>query len=126
MKKLDFDSVYAMLDEMKQRISDLEAQQNKSEAPERIAMDPTSEDSFGLFVVARDTERLLNHDVYYVREDLAQCDYYESYIAEKMRAEQYRQQLEDIFLACRLEDETDSNLHDVIKNVHQNIYRSDY
>ena len=81
MDKELLEEIYNLIDVLKRKIEDLEDEESDRNAPERIIVDMSSEDEFGLFVACR-SGKFMNHTdtVAYVREDLVNCDYYEAYI----------------------------------------------
>ena len=79
MDKELLEEIYGLVKELEEKLVDLEIEESSRAAPERIMVDMSSEDDFGMFVACRPGE-FMNHDVGYVREDLVNCDYYEAYI----------------------------------------------
>jgi hypothetical protein len=79
MDKELLEEINNLIDVLKRKIEDLEDEESDRNAPERIIVDMSSEDEFGLFVACR-SGKFMNHTVEYVREDLVNCDYYEAYI----------------------------------------------
>lgn len=84
MDKELLEEIHGLVKELKEKLVDLEIEESNRNAPERIMVDMSSEDEFGLFVACRPGE-FMNHDVGYVREDLVNCDYYEAYIQNKKK-----------------------------------------
>jgi len=84
MDKELLEEIYNLVEVLKQKLIDLEVEESDRNAPERIELDPMSEDHYGMFVVARPGQ-FGNHTVAYVREDLVNCDYYEAYIKNQKK-----------------------------------------
>jgi len=84
MDKELLEEIHGLVKQLKEKLVDLEIEESDRNAPERIELDPTSEDHYGMFVAARPNQ-FGNHTVAYVREDLVNCDYYEAYIQNQKK-----------------------------------------
>jgi adenine/guanine phosphoribosyltransferase-like PRPP-binding protein len=81
----------ALLEELeKEKLNDLQI-----EAPDEIAIDLTSLDEEG-FYLGTAPGLYLNCDTVYVRKDLMKCDYYESYLAERLKTQKLKEYITDI------------------------------
>ena len=113
MDKELLEEIHGLVKELKEKLEDLEIEESNRNAPERIMVDMSSEDDFGLFVACRPGE-FMNHDVGYVREDLVNCDYYEAYIKNQKKLFDIRAAAQN-YEECDIYDHLD-NLLDVIKD----------
>jgi hypothetical protein len=128
MKQDSYQKIYSLLDQLKETMCQIEMESNTPVAPplvapDRIAIDLTSEDEFGVFCGSRPGE-FLNHNTIYVREDMVACDYYESYARNESKLKSLKAVILDItnareWLKIDFSPEAVRNLDDAISEARE-------